>query len=306
MDQVLFDQIEHVISTLQGYIDGNQQFTLSIDDPSGNSYIENLCVPNEDPKIEKRFYKRTREQTEEMGFNYEEETKEDEKEDELPFHEQIHTFPGVCSRCSVSCETKMHMLDIPHFKEVIIMSTNCDSCGYKSNEVKAGGAIAPKGKIISLVMQDVEDLNRDILKSETCGLKIPEIELELTSGTLGGRFTTVEGLLTQVLEELETRSQFVAGDSAEASKSTFKTFLDNLRKVLAMEIKPFTLVLDDPLSNSHLQNLYAPDPDPNMKIEEYERTWEQNEVYGLNDIKVDNYEEASSNEDAKPSDLAGK
>ena len=29
--------------------------------------------------------------------------------------------------------------DIPHFKEVIIMACSCDVCGYKSNDVKAGG-----------------------------------------------------------------------------------------------------------------------------------------------------------------------
>lgn len=54
---------------------------------------------------------------------------------------------------------------------------------------------------------------------------------------------------------------------------------------------PFTLILDDPLANSYLQNLYAPDPDPNMTIELYDRTWEQNEELGLNDMKVENYEE---------------
>ena len=57
---------------------------------------------------------------------------------------------------------------------------------------------------------------------------------------------------------------------------------------------PFTLILDDPLANSYLQNLYAPDPDPNMTSEEYERTWEQNEDLGLNDMKVENYEEDAS------------
>lgn len=42
-----------------------------------------------------------------------------------------------------------------------------------------------------------------------------------------------------------------------------------------------------------MQNLYAPDPDPNMTIENYERSWEQNEELGLNDIKVEGYEEDS-------------
>jgi zinc finger protein len=54
----------------------------------------------------------------------------------------------------------------------------------------------------------------------------------------------------------------------------------------------FTLIVDDCLGSSYLQNLYAPDPDPNMTIEEYERTWEQNEAFGLNDM-CENPEEAA-------------
>ena len=55
--------------------------------------------------------------------------------------------------------------------------------------------------------------------------------------------------------------------------------------------RPFTLILDDPLANSYLQNLYAPDPDPSMVIELYDRSWEQNEDLGLNDMKVEGYEQ---------------
>lgn len=55
--------------------------------------------------------------------------------------------------------------------------------------------------------------------------------------------------------------------------------------------------MDDPLGNSYLQNLYAPDPDPNMTIEEYERTWDQNESLGLNDMKVNGEEEEESKEE---------
>jgi zinc finger protein len=122
-------------------------------------------------------------------------------------------------------------------------------------------------------------------------LRIPEIDLELSTGTLGGRFTTIEGLLTQVHEELQGRSNFLIGDSsAEDSKEQFSCFLENLRKVANGELFPCTLILDDPLANSHVQNPFAPDPDPEMKIETYERTFEQNENFGLNDIKVENYQ----------------
>ena len=51
------------------------------------------------------------------------------------------------------------------------------------------------------------------------------------------------------------------------------------------------MILEDPLANSYLQNIYAPDPDPNMTIELYDRSWEENEELGLNDIKVENYED---------------
>jgi zinc finger protein len=54
--------------------------------------------------------------------------------------------------------------------------------------------------------------------------------------------------------------------------------------------------LDDPLANSYLQNLYAPDEDPNMTVESYDRTFEQNEDLGLNDIKLEGYEEDHARE----------
>jgi zinc finger protein len=37
--------------------------------------------------------------------------------------------------------------------------------------------------------------------------------------------------------------------------------------------------------------VYAPEDDPNMKVEHYERTYEQNELLGLNDMKTENYKE---------------
>lgn len=47
-------------------------------------------------------------------------------------------------------------------------------------------------------------------------MEIPEIDLHLQAGTLGGRFTTLEGILTQVFEELSEKV-FLGGDSSEPS-----------------------------------------------------------------------------------------
>ena len=44
------------------------------------------------------------------------------------------------------------------------MATVCEYCGHKTNEVKSGGGIEPKGKKIILQITDPSDLTRDILK----------------------------------------------------------------------------------------------------------------------------------------------
>ncbi|GJN90140.1 hypothetical protein Rhopal_003139-T1 [Rhodotorula paludigena] len=258
-------------------------FTLKLDDMSGNSFVETRGGLA-DPKWSKREYGRDREQDERLGL------KHDDAQDKATSHypEEVLSFPGVCSLCGSELETLMKKVNIPHFKDIILMSTNCHDCGYRDNEVKSGGAIAEKGRRITLKVEESDDLSRDILKSETAGLEIPEIDLELNPGTLGGRFTTLEGLLQQVYEELDEKV-FARGDaSAEGVSDGMQAFLANLKKAMAVEM-PFTVILDDPLSNSFIQSLYAPDPDPNLSQEDYERDHEQNEELGLNDINTENY-----------------
>ncbi|KAJ1350091.1 hypothetical protein KIN20_005805 [Parelaphostrongylus tenuis] len=43
--------------------------TLVLDDPTGNSYIQSLNAPLEDPNLRKEFYIRTFEQNDELGLN---------------------------------------------------------------------------------------------------------------------------------------------------------------------------------------------------------------------------------------------
>ncbi|KAJ7760333.1 ZPR1 zinc-finger domain-containing protein [Mycena olivaceomarginata] len=259
-------------------------FTLKLDDPAGNSWIE-FMGSMADPKWNMRTYPRSLQQNVDLGLQPLGSVREEEEnatgEIVEAENEEIYVFRGVCSSCG-------HPLDTLMKKDVLIMSTNCDRCGYRDNEVKSGSAISDKGKRIILKVEDREDLSRDILKSETAGLEIPEIELVLQQGTLGGRFTTLEASSRQIYEELSEKV-FASGDASDAEgRSTFEIFLGKLKEVKDAA-RPFTLILDDPLANSYVQNLYAPDPDPNMVIETYERTWAQDEELGLNDIKVEGY-----------------
>ena len=97
----------------------------------------------------------------------------------------------------------MCTISIPYFKDVMIMSFICSHCNARTTEVKSGGEITPHGKIITLKSTSEVDLKRDLFKSETAGLSIPELDLELNCGTLGGAYTTVEGMLGKILYHLE-------------------------------------------------------------------------------------------------------
>ncbi|KAI9440456.1 zf-ZPR1-domain-containing protein [Lactarius indigo] len=311
--QVLVDKLKAIVPDEDGDIAPKRAvdseapmppFTLKLDDPAGNSFIE-FVDSMADPKWNLRTYRRTKEQNVALGLVAADDSVVNEKEnptEDAPAddggNEEIYVFPGICSSCGHPLDTMMKKVVIPYFKDILIMSTNCDHCGYRDNEVKSGSAISEKGKRITLRVEDREDLSRDILKSETCGLTIPEIDLVLQAGTLGGRFTTLEGILEQVFEELSEKV-FAAGDSVGSAdpdgpdlqgRDKFEVFLESLKAVKSAE-RPFTIILDDPLANSYVQNLYAPDPDPNMEIESYERTWDQNEDLGLNDMKVEGYEQ---------------
>ncbi|KAG4219536.1 hypothetical protein PC116_g31985 [Phytophthora cactorum] len=187
------------------------------------------------------------------------------------------------------------MVDIPHFKAVVLMSTVCTDCGYRSNDVKTGGEIPELGKKITLRVENAEDLARDILKSESCSLECPELNLQVNPGTLGGRFTTVEGLLTQVRNDLHSQifetGTSEGGDSlSENEKSQWTKFFQDIDAAIKGE-KKFTVILTDPLASSYVQKAVDPDQDdPQITTEDYQRTDEEEEDLGLRDMKTEGYE----------------
>lgn len=93
------------------------------------------------------------------------------------------------------------------------MAFTCAHCGYKSSEVKAGGAVPTFGTQVTLIATSIADLKRDVLKSDSAMVMIPELGLELQCGTLGGQYTTVEGLLQKIESNVRDINPFSYGDS---------------------------------------------------------------------------------------------
>nr|CAH7746194.1 unnamed protein product [Callosobruchus chinensis] len=301
------EKIDEFVKKLERLKDMESPFTLVLEDITGNSFIENPDAPKVDENCKVHYFTRSKDQDHELGLYTKEEVGSEEpvKENSIlhPLPEgkftleelegEVLHFDTNCPNCHSPCQTNMKMTNIPHFKEVVIMATNCEACGHRTNEVKSGSGIEPKGLKIEVKVTSRDDFSRDVLKSETCSLSIPELELEVGPHALGGRFTTVEGLILAVKDQLldSKCSHHMFGDSIEPkAKEQYKEFIKKFDGILDGKMA-VTIVLDDPAGNSYIQSMRDDDqPDEGLRIEHYERSFEQNDELGLNDMKTENYE----------------
>jgi zinc finger protein len=150
----IFEKIEAVIQTLKDMATGSKfPFTITVDDPAGNSWIE-PSTSDGPGKYTRHEYPRTAEQNIALGLAANSEEPEgvtlrpeyhpdhmvpampregmiNNVDDDEIIENQVYSFPASCPGCSKDCVTNMKMVNIPHFKQVIIMSTVCDHCGCK-------------------------------------------------------------------------------------------------------------------------------------------------------------------------------
>lgn len=151
----MYEKIQGVIDLLKQMASGEKlPFKLTIDDPAGNSSIEppNVLAAG---KYSRNEYPRTAAQNEALGLGdtsgeapsteIRPEYHASQMYPEMPsgsmvnnvdeediVENQVYSFPATCPGCTKDCTTNMKMVNIPHFKQVVLMSTACDHCGCKS------------------------------------------------------------------------------------------------------------------------------------------------------------------------------
>jgi zinc finger protein len=202
---------------------------------------------------------------------------------------EVMHFPTSCYACGKDGEARMCIASIPFFKEIIIMAFTCDVCGYRNTDIKSGGGISEKATRIVFKVEKDTDLNREVYKSDTCIVAIPEVDFAMAPGTLGSIYTTVEGLLDKIVTSLRECNPFGTGDSATNVK--YLEFLKKLEDLKKFDGNwsgegnhKFTLVLDDAASNCFIHNPFLPEHDPQVSVTVYERTEEQNDELGISDM----------------------
>nr|CAH7746195.1 unnamed protein product [Callosobruchus chinensis] len=172
------EKIDEFVKKLERLKDMESPFTLVLEDITGNSFIENPDAPKVDENCKVHYFTRSKDQDHELGLYTKEEVGSEEpvKENSIlhPLPEgkftleelegEVLHFDTNCPNCHSPCQTNMKMTNIPHFKEVVIMATNCEACGHRTNEVKSGSGIEPKGLKIEVKVTSRDDFSRDVLK----------------------------------------------------------------------------------------------------------------------------------------------
>uniref|UniRef100_A0A2I2Z345 Zinc finger ZPR1-type domain-containing protein n=1 Tax=Gorilla gorilla gorilla TaxID=9595 RepID=A0A2I2Z345_GORGO len=240
------ERIDEFIVKLKELKQSASPFTLIIDDPSGNSFVENPHAAQKDDALVITHYNQTLQQEEMLGLQAEAPTEKPEEED---LRNEVLQFNTNGPECNAPTQTNMKL-----------------NCVHQTNEVKSGEAVEPLGTRITLHITGPSDMTRDLLKSETCSVEIPEC-----------KFTTLEGLLKDIWE-LVTKNPFTLGDSSNPGQTErLQEFSQKMDQIIEGNMKT-DFIMDDPAGNSYLQNVYATEDDPEMKELE------------LNDMKTEGYE----------------
>eukprot|EP01136_Pigoraptor_vietnamica_P022833 Opistho-1_new@6229 len=168
--------------------------------------------------------------------------------------QDVTEIESLCMNCEEKGVTRLLLTKIPFFKEVILMAFECPHCGYKNNEVQSGGMIQEKGIRVTLHVKSAEDLNRNVVKSDSATVSIPELDFEIPANTQKGKLTTIEGLLERTIAALEQDQDARQAHEPE-SAAKIESFLSRMRSCMNGEM-PFTFIVDDPSGNSHIMNPY--------------------------------------------------
>lgn len=166
-----------------------------------------------------------------------------------------------CPICASTGNVNMiaHVDEIPYFGEHTQVTILCHDCGWRQTDFipaegkKAGGW--------SLVIDDEEKMRARVIRSSSCTVSIPELDLEVKPGSNAtGYVSNVEGVLHRFQEiinmvERDLSSQFLSAEGADRETlmeqlGTLQNMTLNLANLGAPDADKITLVLLDPHGHS--------------------------------------------------------
>lgn len=150
-----------------------------------------------------------------------------------------------------------------------------------------------EGTLYTVRILSRKDLDRQLVRSASCTIIIPEYELTLPGSR--GQLTTVEGLIRDVVADL-SGDQPLRRIQDEVTYTKIQALIDSLQEVLGdqgdededqtgqltkasgkheVPMPAFTIKLDDPAGNSFIEFIGSM-ADPKWNLRTYKRTRQQN------------------------------
>ena len=106
-----------------------------------------------------------------------------------------------CPICALEGHLKMisHVDEIPYFGEHTQVTLMCEQCGWRQTDfIPAEGR---KPGAWSILVDGESVLSARVVRSSSCTIRIPELELEVSPGTgSSGYVSNVEGVLNRFLD----------------------------------------------------------------------------------------------------------
>lgn len=105
---------------------------------------------------------------------------------------------------------------------------------------------------LTVAKGDQQALSRQVVKSDSAVVTIPELEFEIPAATQKGSITTVEGLLMDAASNIRLLQE----ERRAADPTTAKLIDDFLEKLDTCQQgeRGFTVLVDDPAGNSYVES----------------------------------------------------
>jgi len=183
-------------------------------------------------------------------------------------------MPLPCLECTAEGELRRAELIIPNFGKAEIQSFSCSVCSFSYRKVRSvapensglGDLPASLGRKIVLHVESGEDLDREVLRGDSCIMKVPR--LDIVCCIRDGAMSTVEGCLRQVVMNLENMrmldDELVVQDDITSS---LRDRVEMLTSAVRQCSDSFEFILKDEDDASNIQSMGT--DDKKLRFETY-------------------------------------
>lgn len=153
----------------------------------------------------------------------------------------------TCPSCGAKLFFIFYRTRISYEEAVEIETFFCKKCLYKSSQIKPIDQDSPRRLVLGIRNRD--DLRVILYRSPQARIEIPELQADITPGEIStGEITTVEGILTKLLEKLD----LFDGEDTDIDK--LEALRMRIRNILNGSDEQLTLVMDDPTGKSRINS----------------------------------------------------